>query len=812
MLNGERVRSPKNGRKRAPTAGAANDCFTCQELRRMCDRGRPYCTQCLEHGKDCSGYKTALTWNIGVASRGKLRGLALPIAPSEQCLRQSIARGRKRWTKSDHLAELGSERSNIPHAPTSQPSHASAEVGTKQYSFVIVDPDHAAKSFMSDPIITRSHSASQWEPHAMPRARKRLRPHSSEPSLGPASDQPGGYEDFEESANLMGLRNDHCLGRSVEYSPSASFVAAYEQHYNVHSDSLTNIDPSSGGLCMLREPMEWLPGDCSAHSSDERTVDYPNHRVLLTVPPVTGTSENFPSCQQAFDDYGFAINDEKYGHPGEHDGLHVLARDQTMHVCGQNGWPEELGASQLHSFAGEQTHNLPFLIDYFDKVIPPLSTTYSSPSTLYKSYILRLAVTNGALQYAIAALSATYMRQKRRSISTRTNRSKESPFDFFYEEGCARKYRSEHHALDARRNQAASCSQNEIEEECYKEASLNLLNDQLAVLNRTKDDSTAATFLVLSLYQVCGMGVAVLEHHFAGMMMRLSLQEENSTLNLKISTWLAVMFTWLDPVVLPDGEDKAGANINISSINDETWALDGLAGPCGKLFNIVTKLRRLNLAIGGLPNKRDVLLQGGFGGIPSTVDEGYDLYNLKQIQADRSRAFSLVDTEMDPRATFWRQWNEARAELQGWQVDTPLGNSSSFKAALFGQVTSSHESESFRYAALLYMELLAEPGGGGMRPHVQTLVMRLRHHVSKVEVELSLLSPLFIAGLGPHIEQKYHLIPGGCWDMQEKSDFLKNVPTFELLRHLWGNDEDSTSAPVDPGRFYWPRTNHATAR
>jgi hypothetical protein len=34
----------------------------------------------LEIGNECSGYKTQLTWGVGVASRGKLRGLSLPIA------------------------------------------------------------------------------------------------------------------------------------------------------------------------------------------------------------------------------------------------------------------------------------------------------------------------------------------------------------------------------------------------------------------------------------------------------------------------------------------------------------------------------------------------------------------------------------------------------------------------------------------------------------------------------------------------------------------------------------------------------------
>ncbi|KAG5924222.1 hypothetical protein E4U53_003449 [Claviceps sorghi] len=67
-------------RRRAPAGGAADDCFACSKKNVKCDRRRPYCSQCLELGKECSGYKTQLTWGVGVASRGKLRGLSLPVA------------------------------------------------------------------------------------------------------------------------------------------------------------------------------------------------------------------------------------------------------------------------------------------------------------------------------------------------------------------------------------------------------------------------------------------------------------------------------------------------------------------------------------------------------------------------------------------------------------------------------------------------------------------------------------------------------------------------------------------------------------
>src|SRR5947209_3164375 len=80
----EGAANPRKRKKRAPAAGAANDCFKCAERNVKCDRRRPYCTQCLDLGQDCSGYKTQLTWGVGVASRGKLRGLSLPIAGTQK--------------------------------------------------------------------------------------------------------------------------------------------------------------------------------------------------------------------------------------------------------------------------------------------------------------------------------------------------------------------------------------------------------------------------------------------------------------------------------------------------------------------------------------------------------------------------------------------------------------------------------------------------------------------------------------------------------------------------------------------------------
>jgi len=74
------VSAPRKRRRQAPTTGAAEDCFTCRAKGTKCDRRRPYCGPCLDIGYECKGYRTQLTWGVGVASRGKLRGMTLPVS------------------------------------------------------------------------------------------------------------------------------------------------------------------------------------------------------------------------------------------------------------------------------------------------------------------------------------------------------------------------------------------------------------------------------------------------------------------------------------------------------------------------------------------------------------------------------------------------------------------------------------------------------------------------------------------------------------------------------------------------------------
>ncbi|KAL2851462.1 fungal-specific transcription factor domain-containing protein [Aspergillus pseudoustus] len=106
--------APRKRRKRTVVTGAAHDCFTCAKSGSSCDRRRPYCSQCLDNGFDCPGYKTQLTWGVGVASRGKFRGLSLPVSGAQPAARP--------------IRTSGHQESQLPQA---QPSPASETLGER---------------------------------------------------------------------------------------------------------------------------------------------------------------------------------------------------------------------------------------------------------------------------------------------------------------------------------------------------------------------------------------------------------------------------------------------------------------------------------------------------------------------------------------------------------------------------------------------------------------------------------------------------------------------------------------------------------
>lgn len=51
------------GRRSNSLGFARTDCHTCASLGDQCDRQRPRCSTCLDHGRRCGGFATPLSWD-----------------------------------------------------------------------------------------------------------------------------------------------------------------------------------------------------------------------------------------------------------------------------------------------------------------------------------------------------------------------------------------------------------------------------------------------------------------------------------------------------------------------------------------------------------------------------------------------------------------------------------------------------------------------------------------------------------------------------------------------------------------------------
>ncbi len=143
---------PASSRKRP--RGAAEDCFTCTDLHIDCDRERPYCTQCMVGGKKCPGYKTTLTWGLGIASRGKLRGLSSPVLNSKNISPTETESTSRKTHVSKELS------SSVPCLSIAQPGRLEhlIEHYKKFICFYIVAFDGPTNSFCTDLLRLASES------------------------------------------------------------------------------------------------------------------------------------------------------------------------------------------------------------------------------------------------------------------------------------------------------------------------------------------------------------------------------------------------------------------------------------------------------------------------------------------------------------------------------------------------------------------------------------------------------------------------------------------------------------------------------
>ena len=802
--------SPRKRRRRAPTTGAADDCFSCQERQAKCDRRRPYCTPCLDQGKDCSGYKTALTWGVGVASRGKLRGLALPIAKSKKAEPDTDAQpksGRKR--SFGEVSKIGPTKNSLETSIDRGNSRclskaASADSTTTTFDFIHAEPNPSNPSPMLPP------PNLQWrDPHrngsrgGMPsRPTKRMRSHSLEPlQVAPAQAlRDIGVMPMTASA-LNGYR-DHQYGISMQCSPVTPVFPGYNPYspsypeypiqHKSGSHSAVSESPLDTNFFPMPE-MSWS-GDSvnSSLDSDDSGRDYQEDQGFFADPVVASTLDDL------------LLNPQDVG--SQHLGTMVrqdeIKTAETPQYLGQLQHspqlvPDDVGAhtslsmpAPFSSLSIGKTPGLRFLIDYYDKVISPVIVAFDGPTNPYRTHILRLAVESETLQHAIAALSASNLRMRRGNSGASQGCKRRSLTDCSHDNS-VRKSSIAHSLMDGGFDSLpqTSASKPSMEELFHKSVSIKALNDQLADPERRKDDSILASLLILCLYHICDTGVAKFKTQFAGVKEILRMRGGTKGPNSKATNWLTVMFTWFDAMTATVN-DRESQMPDLDISNDDEWALENLAGCDAKLFKIIAKLGRLNLLSQGKPVE-DTAHRGTVRAKVRSVSppsKSQDYYSMSYNRYDGNGWSSLLDDNEDiaSQAPFWREWSSIRQSLQEWHLEPPIKASPS--TSQVDRLDLSNISESFRYSALLYTERLAYPHLPSTHPNFQSLVTQALYHITSVKSDVFLLWPLFITGTECVNAEDRHLIRARCLDIQKDSGFFNNISGLELLERIWRDD------------------------
>lgn len=801
---------PRKRRKRAPAAGAATDCFTCATRNVKCDRRRPYCSQCLDDGKDCSGYKTQLTWGNGVASRGKLRGLSLPVAGTTQVATPPSPPKNKR-RQSQLQPEQPSQRprvsissqdaANIAPAFLPGPGSAGSNAGIN-FEHPIISPSLAppySSASWASTIATAPSGPDAMEtedtlayPTAMPipltsplESYHFSQPPNPHATFG-ASDRmsPVSYSGRTEDSAYFGPMTSHSSMGVPNSVSSYSVSPQYSASYNNIFPTPTQYPVFSGPPESYEQPAPYAlgPHTQALHPGVNQAEDVETEEDV----------EEMPRRGQGFEESCAILEDDSSVV------LHPLSRDYRLSLSPLAG----MGAIGI-------TPRMQYLINYYAEVISPVIVAFDGPSNPFRTKILELAARSETLQHAISALSASNLRQRRETGALSTGKT--DP---------ARRSSMAHLSLtnESWHNAGLLTPQEQAREESlHKGMAITSLNKQLANPVQRKDDSILATLLMLCLFHICDTGIAKFQTQFAGVKKLLGLRKDDLRLNNKDTNWITRLFTWFDAMTatVNDREGQLqGSYLDMSAFSNEEWALENLAGCDGQLFKIIAQLGRLNVLSQGkgvtetptvicrpLPTMSPAVL-------PNTDFSNFDGNGWTRIIEDESLFTAKSDTssssEPEQQTQFWREWREIRRALQMWQLDTSLFDATSLAAPYLTvdqRVDLANISESFRYSGLLYTERLANPKVPSTDGRIRSWVQQCLRYIKAVKSDVYLLWPLFITGSECVDEADRSVIRERCLDIQKDSGFLNNQSCLELLERVWRRyDEDHPKSPQKDGR------------
>ncbi|EUC50436.1 hypothetical protein COCMIDRAFT_22048 [Bipolaris oryzae ATCC 44560] len=817
-VNNSAAAAPRKRRRRAPATGATEDCFACKKRQVKCDRRRPYCGQCVEIGKECSGYRTTLTWGVGVASRGKLRGMTLPVAksppstatqePKTQRMNSIASTSTSSVSSSSHQDQhhFGHRASidfgaHSPRSPTSPIYSAPQEY--QYFSPTSPIPIPTPSTPMGFPMQQHRDQfeflhpqASKFrhhQPHRGPLQRLQTTLHvpfedngmsASSASLGTYSDS-----DFPSPSEFPNTPVD-------EYPFADPSMPRYPSYDHAPMGSLDNY--------FLNEaPRSFPTGDdmSSSVSSDQSLQDYPE---VSTAPQSMGPI--------VFQDV-FTEGEMSSNFNGFQPGFSFLP-SEGMSSYGSGPLSQDVlslttSIPQSLTIASPLSPRMLFLLDYYDKFICPVLVAFDSPQNPYRMHIIHLAMQNEELQNAIGALATNNMRMRGGIEGRRVSVLHDTRLipDHAYSQMTAKELREMHgEATD--------------EEKHYKANSITLLNKKLIDFDGSQDDSVLATLLILCLFHVCDSGFTKFKTQLAGVQKLLSLRDRS--IQSEFVGWIETFFTWFDVMTaaVNDREiEVRGDSLDMMNLSANLGALEHHSGCEGRLFKLIARLGRLNL----LSQNRPVRDNDDTPTSSPRPKKARDFYSFSFDNMDGNGWGTPINEHVDPfasarddpRSAFWTEWNDLRIRLQEWEFPSPgevHSNSCDATSSMLvmspEQAALLHISESFRYAALLYTERLAQPTLPPSSLNFQNLVAQGLYHISQIGmtscVNKFLLWPLFIVGTECVDPEHRAVVRQRCVEIQRESGFFNNLSGLEVLERVWREDDEWSDGDVHVPRQNGP--------
>ncbi|KAH8908586.1 hypothetical protein BR93DRAFT_864220, partial [Coniochaeta sp. PMI_546] len=825
--------SARKRRRRAPAGGAADDCFTCAKRNVKCDRKRPYCSQCLEIGNDCSGYKTQLTWGVGVASRGKLRGLSLPIAkaPPVNPVKKSPTRSRAdsnaapgQWNEQDEQAS----KEDVDMQSEATPSVPPTPFNPYEMSH-ISSPEHT-------PAVPQSPWSNMHFPSSLPENEgHRYQNGNLHLSVPSTSTMLSSSMDSISEVDYMSPLAHSFPRDDLPFMHSPTIF----EHFQPQSPPVTQSPVSA---IMIEQPRP--PTSCpslvygtSEHSSSLQSHmdNYDaqlSHKFMQDNESLAGTPD--------LDTYSTSAQSQPFWAPSipeEERVSHSLPDPNPSH------WPlcfAPHNAPQILPVSAELIAKMPFFMDYYENTMCPSMVFIDGPNNPFREHILQLAASSRSLQHAICALAACNLRMKRKLSLGQHGRD-----------------------IGEKRLDSASDSlsdtqpedQSLTEEYQHRNLAVHLLNEQLNDNDKSRHDSVLATILLLCHYRMAESGVAKFQTQFAGVKKILGLRRMSPFPPSRDSSWMEALFTYFDAISASINDREAQLSTSFYGIMPDAQLLppgsENLVGCDRELFKTIIKLGRLNLLSQhrpvqnlmsptlsrGIPSRTESPLHTPLGHAykPNRTPHSHQMSTDSHYFAPHGSRYdgngfatSLNEEEMlssavlhspaaydDHRSTFWREWKDARIALQSWEFDSQRVSGSGPPAMT---VTSSQVrdlgslSEAFRYAALLYTERLASPNVPSAHSNFRNLVSQVVYYATSLEAgsnaEKFLLWPLFVAGSECVNELQQNIVRSKCREIMARSGYMNNVAALDVLERLWAGDwkdESRNMGMMRRGPFNWTK-------